>query len=278
MRAPSRPQLEAFARRCETAWPRTKIGGDEFIRWLEGEVRSIDGSTLDKEHATDLFLVYGCSRRDPEALRALETRVLCQVARHIAKIDPSPSFADEVLQELRERLLMSPPGSPPRISAYRASGPLGAWIRAAAIRTAHNLRRARKEPPSIDYAEIADGDPEIDYVRRTYAEEFRAALEVVLASQAPPDREILRLHYLESRNIEQVGESVGAHRATIARRLHRIRDAVLQQTCEELKNRLGLDSDELEALLSFARDEVDVSLARILIDDKESSHSKRSTP
>jgi hypothetical protein len=69
-------------------------------------------------------------------------------------------------------------------------------------------------------------------------------------------------------HVHDVGRSVGTHRATIARRLLRIRDVLLQKTCEELRERLVLDDDELRALLTFATDEVDVSLARILVDDK----------
>jgi DNA-directed RNA polymerase specialized sigma24 family protein len=105
-------------------------------------------------------------------------------------------------------------------------------------------------------------------VRATYARDFRAALEAVLASTGPDDRAILRMHYLETRNIEEVGAALGLHRATIARRLHRIRDAILHHTAERLRADAGLDSEEVDALLACASREVDVSLARILAHSK----------
>jgi RNA polymerase sigma-70 factor (ECF subfamily) len=201
-------------------------------------------------------------------LREFETRILSDVARHVAHIDPSETFVDDVRQALRERLLLPEGERPPRLAAYRGDGPLGAWVRAAAIRTALNMRRRRAQETLDADTDVAPGDPELDYVRATYAQQFRAALEVVLVSLDAEDRDILRLYYLEQRNIAEIGASVGAHRSTIARRLNRLREGVLQKTCDELRERLRLEGHELDALLSFARDDVDVSVRRILVASK----------
>lgn len=261
----ARPVLEAFGARCAAVWPDLGVDREAFLAWIGLELDAIGKATPDKPHATDLYLAFGCIKSDPAALRAFDTHVLSQVARHVSRIDPSETFADDVRQELRERLLIATENSAPRIGAYRGHGPLGAWVRAAAIRTAFNLRRGRK-PESVEHTiEVAEGDPEIDYVRKTHSVEFRTALEEVLHQIPKEDRDILRMHYLEEKNIEEVGRTIGTHRATIARRLHRIRDALLKKTGDELRERLDLEDDELRTLLAFARDEVDVSLTRILV-------------
>jgi hypothetical protein len=59
---------------------------------------------------------------------------LCSVAR----VHPGADAAAEVCQVLREKLLTSASGQPPRLAGYLGQGPLAAWLRAAAVRTALN--------------------------------------------------------------------------------------------------------------------------------------------
>jgi RNA polymerase sigma-70 factor, ECF subfamily len=264
-------KFESLLRRSEAAWPELDVERASFIEWLRAELPTIGVPTLDKSHATDLFLAFGCIQGSPAALRAFDVHLLSQVARYIAPVHASASLADDVRQELRERLFLADGDKLPRIATYRGQGPLGAWIRAAAIRTALNLLRQGGRVPAARAEDVglSCGDPEIDYVRATYADEFRAALESVVASRQPQDRDLLRLHYLDQLNIEEVGARLGVHRATIARRLLRVRETILRETCARLRLRLGLDEQELGTLLALAREDATVSFARILINSND---------
>ena len=48
-------------------------------------------------------------------------------------------------QRLRERLFVGSDGEPARLASYSGRGPLGTWVRIAAIRLALNLRRSERD-------------------------------------------------------------------------------------------------------------------------------------
>jgi RNA polymerase sigma-70 factor (ECF subfamily) len=73
----------------------------------------------------------------------------------ISHIDPSPDFADEVVQVLLERLLVSRPGEAPTIADYSGRGALGGWLRIVAVRTCYNLRCNRDAQPVEDIDALA---------------------------------------------------------------------------------------------------------------------------
>src|SRR6185369_4971546 len=99
-----------------------------------------DSSTL---HVADLFLACACALGDARALALFEDRLMTQVPTHVARIDRSPAFADEVKAQLRDKLFVARDGAPPKIAHYSGRGPLGGWLRVTAIRTAQNLLRGR---------------------------------------------------------------------------------------------------------------------------------------
>jgi RNA polymerase sigma-70 factor (ECF subfamily) len=257
-------QLLQFASRAETAWPGLGVDRSAFIDWIAAHLAQIGHRTLAMSHATDLLLAFGCIRGDPASLRAFDARVLAQVDIHIARFEPGAAFADEVRQQLRARLLSANGGDEPRLAGYRGHGPLSAWVRSIAIRTALNCARAHHKRATLREDTVDGIDAEMQYVRATYAREFRASLVAVVGSSRPTDLDILRMHYVEDRRIEDVGASLGLHRATIARRLARIREAVLRETSERLHADSGLDADEVAFLLGNASREMEVSLTRML--------------
>src|SRR5581483_4498624 len=99
---------------------------------------------------SDLYLACACARGVPAALAALDRAVLLRVPAFICRVSTDAAFADEVRQQLRERLLVAPPGGAPKIAEYGGAGALHAWVRVAALRTALNLRRNRDDQPAED--------------------------------------------------------------------------------------------------------------------------------
>jgi RNA polymerase sigma-70 factor (ECF subfamily) len=231
------------------------------VEWLYAHLRAVGLATLRKRHATSLYLTFGCARGDQASLRAFDTVFLSRVGRYVAGLNDARWFADDVRQELRQRLfLMTNEG--PRIGTYLAHGPLSAWVRAAAIRTAQNLLRATGEAPVTMGPEPAtETDPETEYARLVDTEEVRSALRTALAATSETDREILRLYYVEEQNIGDIGVRLDLHRATVARRLVRLHEVLNADVGAALRSRLGLEDRELHALVEGV---VDLQLGAML--------------
>ena len=168
---------------------------------------------------------------------------------------------------------MSEGGRPPRVAEYQGGGPLVAWLRAAAVRTALNLqraegRRARVEEDAeagpLAEATGAEADVELGYLRRHHREDFQAALTEALAALPARERTVLRLHVVEGLSLERIGAMYRTHKSTVSRWVARAREEVLEGTRQRLAERLRLSSGELHSLMRVVRGELDLSLPSLL--------------
>lgn len=221
----------------------------------------------------DKELALACARADASALARFEQQCLPLARQAIARIDAAPSFVDEVMQSLRERLLCpSPTGGPPRIGSYQGRGSLSSWVRAAALRLALNHKRQqqrlRESAVSSDEAlgQLAaqSADPELDYIRAHYRDHFREAFQSALAALPSRSRTVLRLQLLDGLTAEQIGLLYSAHRVSVARWLGQVRTQLLSETRRLLAQRLGFREDELESLTGLVPSRLDLSLSRLL--------------
>ena len=78
------------------------------------------------------------------------------------------------------------------------------------------------------------------------------------------EKTILRMHFLDSMNIDALGTVFQVHRATVARWLVSIRTHVLHDVRRRLSLDLGASSSEAQSLVRLLRSEVQVSIQRIL--------------
>ena len=227
-------------------------------------------ASLDTLHAEDLYLACACAAGDDRALAAFEAEFLPQVADYVAQIERDPVFVDEVRQRLRERLFVSAEvGARPRICEYTGRGALGAWLRVVAVRLALNLRR-RAHPTVPADGEDAPAlrspapDPEVDYLKTRYGEEFRAAFRATLGTLSQDERNLLKLHYLDGLNIDEIGVAYRVHRATVARWLAQARERILTETRNRLAERLDAGSEDVDSVLDLVRSQLDVSIYNLL--------------
>ncbi|MFP2927403.1 sigma-70 family RNA polymerase sigma factor, partial [Pyxidicoccus sp. 3LG] len=156
---------------------------------------------------------------------------------------------------------------------YEGAGPLVAWLRAAAVRTALNLqraegRRARAEEdaeagPLMDAAS-PDADLELDYLRRHHRQDFQVALTEALAALPTRERTLLRLHLVEGLSLERIGAMYQTHKSTVSRQVAKAREALLAGARQRLAERLRLSSDELHSLMRAVQGELDLSLPSLL--------------
>jgi RNA polymerase sigma-70 factor (ECF subfamily) len=268
-RAGLEARLADIVHRAAAAWPGVTVSPADFMAHLAqrlGKDAAMD-EALDSLQTSDLYLACATWAGQPAAIAAFERTFLREVPAMVARIDAQPAFGDEVTQALRERLLVpDAKGGVNRMGDYSGAGPLGGWVRVAAVRTALNLKRAvRREAGSEREhgleVRAPELDPELDYIKIRYAPAFRDAFRQTLAELALEDRTMMRMHYLDGMTIDEIGLLYRVHRATVARRIARARDAVAHHTYRLLRERLAVGESELASLLHLVRSQLDVSLA-----------------
>ena len=90
------------------------------------------------------------------------------------------------------------------------------------------------------------------------------ALTAAIAELTAEQRNVLRLHHLRGTSIDQLAVITGVHRATVARRLARMRSQLLERTDAFLGRELGVDSAERRQIMDLALSSFELSLDRIL--------------
>lgn len=251
--------LEQATRAAAAAFPSVKLAPELFVEHVRAR---LDGTTIDKLHLEDLYLACACLHRDKAAWRALDKIHLSRVRDFVARIDGSPAFADEVRQRLSEKLLHDEGGAG-KLALYTGRGPLGGWIRVAAVREAQNTRRGVKH--AVDASDIAlaarEDDAEVQLLKRKYAKEFKDAFATVLATIPQDQRNVLRLHYLDGLTIEEVGKAYKVSRATAARWIADAKAKIVEEVEVALRKRVGKGANA-DSLLALVRSQLDLSLRK----------------
>lgn len=261
-------RLDQMVRAARAAWPDVELDTSAFLRYAAERVPNLSAAV---EHGSDLYLACACAKGNRRALAGFEMHFLSQIEIHVRHIDSSSVFQDELKQLLRSKLFVSQQDEEPKIRRYTGRGPLAAWLRVVAIRTAQDMVRANERNRSLDEDpdELrSEGDPEGEYLKARYRPEFRAALEKTLAALTSRDRNILRLYYFEGLSSIAIARMYRVSGAAVRSRIQRCRSAILTETRRLLSERLGVDGGEFESLMGLVQSQVDVSISRIL---KESS-------
>jgi RNA polymerase sigma-70 factor (ECF subfamily) len=246
------------------AWPGIQLEPGPFGAHLAARVDA-DGATLAELHVADLALTCACLARDPVALAAFERELRTCADAAVRRAGGDASTRDEVLQRLRERLVVGDHTRGARLAEYSGRGPLQAWLRVVITRETLALgRRAAHEAPlgeaTLDGLESPTPDPELEYLRSEYRDAFRAAFTAAFSALEPLEREVLRQHHLHGATIDDLAARHAVHRATAARWLARARDRLLIGTRERLSATLAVDGDELDSILRLVRSKLDVTL------------------
>jgi RNA polymerase sigma-70 factor (ECF subfamily) len=248
--------------RGQASWPNVRLQREDFERHMLA-------IGADEGHAGDVYLACACALGDEAALRAFDRHFLAEVPRFIGRIESSPDVADELVQALREFLLVPPPGGRARIAGYSGRGSLGGWLRVMAVRRLHRMRRGKSPDRQSDARVVerlvaADPSPEVAALRARHGAELAAALGRAIASLAPRERALLKMHILDGLSIDKLCVAFGVHRATVARWIARLRQRVLDQALAVLRERYALGTAEIESLCNAVRSQLDLSLSGLL--------------
>jgi RNA polymerase sigma-70 factor (ECF subfamily) len=218
----------------------------------------------------DLYLACSCVDGTPAALSAFDAQYLRNLQTFVKDIDSSPARLDELKQLLRERILVKHGDAPARIGSYSGRGALRAWVQVAAQRLALSSVRG-KQPKTVAADEEAlqghvggGSDPELDYLRVRYAEEFRAALQAALGQLASRDRLILRLHFVDGLSLTRIAGMYRVSQSSVSRWMLDARESVREYMKAHLKKVHGLSSSEFESIVFLVQSRLDLSLTGAL--------------
>lgn len=261
--------LDEIIDRARAAWPTVHLASEHFIDYLAARV-SLEESAevaLGRLCTSDLYLACACSRGDVHAVAAFETQCLAVIDGALRPLRCGADLIAEVKQRLCETMLVADT-KPPRIALYAGRGRLRDWIRVAAVREClSEVRRARRsqtvEDGQLDRFAPEMANPELEYMKTLYRREFQHALRSAIHALVPRDRNLLRQHFAQGLNIDELGERNGVHRATAARWLERAKRALLVNTRRALSMRLRIQPGELDSILGLIRSRVDISLRTV---------------
>ena len=280
---PSPPATAAFAAALEeaittakAAWPKLPLSPVAFAFHL-GRVME-DEATVTEEgaiaalgalHVTDLFLACAAAAGQPAALAEFEARYMKPLPFILGGVGALPGDADTVCSVLRDKLLVSRDGQPPRIASYGGRGPLAAWIAIAAQRTALSLDRQesalhRAHDRAMNEAIAVELNPELLHMKTRYKEAVESAFRDAMGELDDRDRALLRLGLVGGLSLDAIGAAYSVNASTVSRWLAKIRKSILDRTLALLRERLRLSEPEAASIARLVTSQIDVSVVRLL--------------
>ncbi len=264
------------------AWPDFAIEPRQLVEFVARQLTAeMADAALDGLRPTDLYLACACARGLSAAIAAFDRDYMREVDIALARMRVGDSRLKDVKQLVRQRLFVGggtagAPTSAGKISEYGGRGDLRRWVRSVAVRTCLNELRKGKREVLVDddhliaqHAISAD-DPEVEYMKRTYANEFRAAFAEALGQLGAREQTLLRYHHVDGLNIDEIGAIYRVHRVTAFRWIEKAKEQLVKQTLDTLRARLKLPASELDSVLRMIRSQIHLSLVRHLGGPKDS--------
>lgn len=211
----------------------------------------------------DRRLAAAALARDPVAERALDVQLRAAAASAARRLGGDSATADEIAQRVAERLWLGRSGGEPALAGYTGEAPLAAWLRIIAYREGVELLRGREVPDDgalVDRV-VATTEPELAMLRASYLAAFKRCFAAAFAALSMHDRDLVRRHHLDGLTLEQLASLYGAHRATVARWLARVRERLVDETRAALRRELSATTD-LDEVLAVIASKLEASLSR----------------
>jgi len=251
-----------------TAWPGVELPRDVFVGHVEARWPS---GVPDLDRAADLYLGCACTLGLQGAAEAFDRIHARDLEAAVARIQVREHSREDLLQLLRERLLVGVGGDGPLIASYAGRGSLSGWLRILATRLALKVdrgerRRGARESQSGQGLEldVAGLDPELIHLKQLYVQQFREAFEAAIAELPERSRALLRQSIVHKLTTRQIADLYSVHHATAARWVSSAREELVGGTHRALAARLAIDHQTLDDILALIRSQVDITVSRIL--------------
>lgn len=250
------------------AWPQVVLETERFVAHL-ARVLPVGASLEDllRLRAAELHLTCAAAAGSAAAIKALEAGYLSRLDGALRRAGATPATMDEAKQRLRESLLVQRNQGPARIAQYGGRGDLLSWLRISAVREAFKVYRAEPETASLfddtALSTLGAADAEVQTVLRLHRDDFVQALRQAIAALDPEDRMLLDRHHLQNQSIDVLAAALGIHRATVARRLERAREALGRAVRRDFAQRFGLGKRSCDSLVGALAERMDVTLGAL---------------
>jgi RNA polymerase sigma-70 factor (ECF subfamily) len=231
----------------------------EFVAYAVQRVKP--GETTPEEaalHWKDLYLACACAAGNAVAIASFERAFFPAVDHAIRKRGAPPDLADDLRQDLRLRLFVGTEKDHPKILDYGGRGELKGWFAVMVMRAVLNaVTRGPREAPFdgevLGMLLGATEDPDLDYLRRKYWTEFRAAFRSAFEALSAKDQTLLRYAFGKGLTVDALGALYGVHRSTAARWVTKAHDTVLAGARARLTEALTLSPEEYDTLFRLVR-------------------------
>jgi RNA polymerase sigma-70 factor (ECF subfamily) len=264
------------------AWPDLPLDAKVLVEFTARHLTAdLADAALDGLRPADLYLACACAQGSTAAINAFDRDYMREVEIALARMRIAAPRVADVKQLVRQRLFVGggtagAPTSAGKISEYGGRGDLRRWVRSVAVRTCLNdLRKGKREilvddDHLIAQHAISQDDPEVEYMKRTYSNEFKAAFSEALTQLGPREQTLLRYHHVDGLNIDEIGAIYRVHRVTAFRWIEKAKEQLVKVTLDTLRSRLKLPADELDSVLRLIRSQIHLSIVRHLGGPKDS--------
>ena len=263
-----RPVLSESVSAAAEAWPALRVDLHAFVRSLARRVATDEDPVvaLRSLRTSELYLTFACAAGDPKALRLLEKHYFAGLTRALrSRMRLSALAVADTRRDVLSGLWLPRGDRPAVILEYSGRGRLEAWLATVAVHEA--MANARRERRLFD-EEAGDDDPpaepnlaevrevELSSHRAVFSEELKVVTAEALASLPRHKRRVLRQYVLEGLSMEEISRRSRVHRATVARWVAEVRCSLHERIRDDLRTRLGLTMDEIDALERVRRRDV----------------------
>jgi RNA polymerase sigma-70 factor (ECF subfamily) len=250
-------------------WPQVKLERAVFVRHLQSLKVDRVGDDSGAAHLADLFLACACASGDGVAQDLFSRQYLDHVPDYICRVTTDRAQVADVRQAVAEKLLTGGMGKRgARLATYTGRGPLSAWIRVVAVRTAIDLLApagdAQSPTSSIGVALSTLLSAERNVLMERYRPSLERALREATAALEPRDRTLLRLSLIEAVSTPRLARMYGVNQATVWRWVERARMALLDQVNRLFQQWHQMEPAELASLVRNLQNHIDFSLAGLL--------------
>jgi RNA polymerase sigma-70 factor (ECF subfamily) len=269
-------KLWALVAEGRAAWPALAVDAKDLVE-LVGKHVDADAAAdaLDGLRPADLYLACACAKRVAGAIDTFDRDYIREVDIALARMRMAPARVADVKQLVRQRLFVGggtagAPTSPGKIAEYAGRGDLRRWVRSVAVRTCLNeLRKGKREillddDHLIAQHAIAADDPEVQYMKQMYSDQFKAAFAEALHQLGAREQTLLRYHHVDGLNIDEIGAIYRVHRVTAFRWLEKAKEQLVRVTLDTLRAKLKLPASEVDSVLRMIRSQINLSIVRHL--------------
>jgi RNA polymerase sigma-70 factor (ECF subfamily) len=257
--------------RGAAAWPGLVASHADFETIGERcRERMANGGELpawDAINAPDVFLIAAVMSKRPEAHAAFDRALLEPCRAPLARLGLPPAGVEDVLAELRGKLVVADGDELP-IARQTGEGNLVALIRVMAVRAGIN-RQKREHRYTAERGDTLEQllvplSPAGMLLTEEAKQLLRRVIAAAVASLEERDQTLLRLHLYHRMSIDDLGRTYGVHRATAARWLAKVHDAIDAETRRALALELRTESDHLRSVIDAARTGLTSAFAQAL--------------